>query len=143
MGLFDKILGGQKKEYPPLDAGSDAAKRILQVKNELESIAKKVNDPLEIVPGKDKVFVFIGKPPKQFGIFWIQNGRVQNFKSLAEEKQISPMTFQLASEELREAYKNNESEEKFSSAVLNRKITVFPSDSLANEVDRILVKLEG
>lgn len=143
MGLLDKILGGSKKEYPPLDPGSPEGQYVRQVMGELTSIAKEVPDSLEVVPGREKTFVFIGKPPKNFGIFWIQDGQVRNFRKLADEKNISPSQFQLASEELREAYKNNVPEEKFSATVADRKVTVVPGDSLRREVSRIVEKLQG
>ena len=143
MGFLDKILGGRKSEYPLLDPGSPAAKKVQQVMGELASIAKQVRDPLEVVPGKEKTFVFIGNPPKQFGIFWIKDGQVENFKKLANEKQITAEKFQVVSEELREAYKQNVPAEKFSMTIADRKITVLPSDSLNTMVGNIVDKLQA
>jgi hypothetical protein len=143
MGFFDKILGSQRSEYPPLDPGSPAAKDVEQVMGELASLAKEVRDPLEVVPGSDKTFVFIGKPPKEFGIFWIKDGQVENIRKLANEKQIPNEKFQLVSEELREAYKNNVPAEKYSITIADRKITVLPSDSLNKTVGNIVDKLQA
>ena len=143
MGFFDKILGSQKSEYPPLDPGSPAAKDVQHVMGELASIAKEVRDPLEVVPGGEETFVFIGNPPKQFGIFWIKDGQVENFRKLANEKQITAEKFQVVSEELREAYKQNVPAEKFSMTIADRKITVLPSDSLNTMVGRIVEKLQA
>ncbi len=143
MGFLDKILGSQKSEYPPLDPGSPAAQSVQQVMGELASIAKEVRDPLEVVPGGDMTFVFIGNPPKQFGIFWIKDGQVGNFRKLANEKQISTEKFQVVSEELRQAYKQNVPEEKFSMTIAERKITVLPSDSLNQMVGNIVDKLQA
>lgn len=143
MGFFDKILGGRKSEYPLLDPGSPAAKNVQQVMGELASIAKEVRDPLEVVPGGEKTFVFIGNPPKQFGIFWIKDGQVENFRQLANEKQIPAEKFQVVSEELREAYKQNVPAEKFSMTIADRRITVLPSDSLNKMVGNIVDKLQA
>lgn len=143
MGFFDKILGGSKKEYPQLDPGSPEGQYVRQVMDELSRIAQEVPDSLEVVPGREKTFVFIGKPPKNFGIFWIQDGQVRNFRKLADEKNVSPLQFQRASEELREAYKNYMPEEKFSTTVADRTVIVTPGDSLRREVNRIVEKLQG
>ena len=141
MGLFDKILGGQKKEYPPLDPSSPPGQKVEQVKESLEAIAKKIKDPLEVVPGGEKTFVFVGKPPQQFGMFWIQRGQVINFTQVAKEKNIPQIQFQALSEQLRDAYKNNAPEEKFSARVADKTVTVLPSDSLGKEVNRIVENL--
>lgn len=141
MGFFNKILGGQKKEYPPFDLSTPAGQKFQQVKDSLEMIAQKVNDPLEVVPGSDKTFVFVGKPPQQFGMFWIQGREVLNFTQLAKEKNIPQGEFQSLSEQLREAYKNNAPEQKFSTRIADKTVTVLPSDSLGKEVNRIVKDL--
>lgn len=141
MGLLDKILGGQKKEYPPLDLSSPTGETVQQLKDALEMITKQISDPMEVVPGSDKTFVFVGKPPQQFGMLWIQGGVVHNFTKLAKEKNIPQARFQSLSEQLREAYKNNLPEKKFSAKIANKTITVLPSDSLGKEVNRIVENL--
>ena len=143
MGLLNKILGGQKKEYPPLDLSSPTGKSVQHIKGTLETITKQVSDPMEVVPGIDKTFVFIGKPPQQFGMMWIQGGQVHNFAKIAQEKNIPQIQFQALSERLREAYKKNASEERFSTKVADKTITVMPSDSLGMEVDRIVKNLSN
>jgi hypothetical protein len=141
MGLFDKIFGGQKKEYPPLDLSSSSGQIVQQLKDTLEVLTKQISDPIEVVPGSNKTFVFVGKPPQQFGVLWIQGGEVHNFTKLAKEKNIPQVQFQSLSEQLREAYKNNAPEERFSTKVANKTITVLPSDSLGKEVNRIIENL--
>lgn len=141
MGLFDKILGGQKKEYPPLDMSTPTGQTVQQLKGALEMITKQINDPMEVVPGSDKTFVFVGKPPQQFGMLWIQGGAVHNFAKLAKEKNIPQVQFQLLSEKLREAYKKNAPQQRFSTKVANKTITIMPSDSLGMEVNSIVENL--
>ena len=143
MGLFEKILGGQKKDYPPLDLSSPTGQAVQQVKGALEMITKQINDPMEVVLGSDKTFVFVGKPPQQFGMLWIKGGEVHNFTKLAKEKNIPHIQFQSLSEQLREVYKKNASEEKFSTKVANKTVTVMTSDSLGMEVNRIVENLDG
>lgn len=143
MGFFNKILGGQKKEHPRLDPASPTGQDVERVKDALATIAKQISDPLEVVPGRDKTFVFIGKPPQQFGMFWIQGGEVRNLTKFAKEKNIPQAQFQSISEQLRAAYKNNAPDERFSTNIGNTLITVLPSDSLKKEVNRIVETLPG
>jgi hypothetical protein len=37
-----------------------------------EKLAGETKDPLEVVPAEDSVYIFVGKPPKKFGIAWIE-----------------------------------------------------------------------
>jgi hypothetical protein len=143
MGLLDKIFGGQKNEYPPLEMSSPAGRTVEQVKGALEKLTKQINDPMEVVTGSDKTFVFVGKPPRQFGMLWIQGGEIHNFAKHAKEKNISQIQFQSLSEQLREAYQRNQSAERFSAKVADKTITVMTSDSLGTEVNRIVENLSG
>jgi hypothetical protein len=142
MGFFDKLVGGGK-EYPPLESSSPVYERLNQVRGQLESLSKQVSDPLEVVPSNGTVFVFIGKPPKTFGIVWIRDGAVHNFKTLAAEKNIPQSKFQVLSDKLRESYSRNADAERYSALILNRKVTVTPSAALGKEVNEIISEIGG
>ena len=62
MGLLGNLFGS-KINYPAIDPNSDAAMRIAEVENELEELADKVSDRLEVVPSENAAYIFIGKPP--------------------------------------------------------------------------------
>ena len=51
MGMLDRWLGG-KNDYPPLPADNEARAKIDEIKPELEQLAGKIRDHLEIVPGE-------------------------------------------------------------------------------------------
>ena len=140
MGILGKLFG-ESKEYPALDAANPAAGRIKAVSAQLESLAKQVADPLEVVPTGDAAFVFVGKPPKQFGIVWVKEGKIKNFKKVAEEKGLSPADFQMVSDKLRQAYEQSGTAERYSTTIANRKIVVTPSEMLGNEVKKIIQEL--
>lgn len=142
MGLFDKLVGGGK-EYPPLDASSAAAKSIAGVRQHLEDFARQVSDQLELVPADGTMYVFIGKPPKKFGIVWIQGGKVHNFKSLTAEKNLPATTFQILSDKLRDAYEKSGTTDKYSTNIGGRKVIVNPSDTLSKEVHDIIQEVSG
>lgn len=140
MGIFDKLMGGAK-DYPSLDAGSAAARKLKAAQAPLEEFAKKVKDPLEVVPADGKTYVFIGKPPKVFGVVWIDSGKLMNFKAIAEEKKLSPADFQAISDRMRDAYIRSEAAERYSAMIGGRKLTIIPSEQLGGEMEQIVSEL--
>lgn len=141
MGLFNK-LRGEGPEYPTLDTSSAAAARLQKFSNEIEQLAKQVNDPLEVIPTEDSSYVFIGKPPKKFGIAWISDGKIHNFRTLVRDHGVSEMKLQLISEKLRKAYENA-SAERYSTTIADRKIVITQSDMLESEVQQIIQQAAG
>lgn len=143
MGFFDKLMGGGTPDYPALDASSDAARQIEQVKDQLAELGAQVGDPMEIVPAEGAAYIFIGKPPKKFGIAWIEDGKLNNFKTLLAEKGAAPITLEKLSNRLREAYVKDAPEQKFSITIGDRKFVVVPSASLAEDVKTIINHVVG
>ncbi|MBI5585684.1 MAG: hypothetical protein HY892_17885 [Deltaproteobacteria bacterium] len=140
MGLFDKFKS-KGPEYAVLDQASSAAQSLNSLKNPLESFAVQVKDPLEIVPFENTAFVFVGKPPKAFGLVWIQGGQVHNLKKVVAEKGIPATTFQLISDDLRGAYERSGSVTRYSTILAGKNVVVTPSETLAREVHQIIQKL--
>ncbi len=139
MGFFGKLMGGDATpDYPELDAASPAAAKLESVKDKLAELAGEVKDPMEVVPADGAAYIFIGKPPKSFGIAWIENGEINNFKTLLAKKGASPITLEKLSNNLRDIYAKDAPEEKFSIMAGSRKITVLPSDSLAADIKTII-----
>lgn len=86
MGFLGKLFGLEKK-YPNIASDTNAAKKMELFKDPLEELSKKVTDTMEVVPGDENAYVFIGKPPKSFGMAWIERGKVCNFKPLPIKRQ--------------------------------------------------------
>ncbi len=141
MGFFDKIFGSEP-QYPELAADTTAAARIEAIRQNLEELARDVSDPLEVVPGEEGAYVFIGKPPKRFGIAWIEDNRVKSFKSLMAEHGVSGEAVAKVSEELREIYQRHQNENRYHAKVANRDVVVTPSDPLEHEVREVLSRLQ-
>ncbi len=140
MGLFDTLFG-RKVEHPPL-AGDDPIRPRLESSREgLESLASQVRDTLEVVPSDDRLYVFIGKPPKQFGLAWVEDGGVTNLKTFIQEKKLAPPAVQPAIEKVREAYRESESAPRFSTHVGPHAFIVTPSVDLGRRVEGILSSL--
>jgi len=142
MGFFDKFKS-KGQEYAALDQSSPAAQFLNNLKNPLESFAAQVSDPLEIIPSKDTAFVFVGKPPKAFGLVWIQDGKVLNLKKVVAERGIPATTFTLISDDLRGAYERSEGASRYSATLAGKNVVVTPSETLASEVDQIIRNLEA
>lgn len=142
MGFFDKLFSG-RKEYPELDAASPAGRRLRQVQAPLESLASQVRDNLEVVPADERAFVFIGKPPKQFGLAWIEGTEVRNLKSLMDDGTVPKEKMPRIVEELRKAYEESEGEPRYRATVAGRAVVVAPSSRLTRQVQGIIETAEA
>ena len=143
MGILGKVFGA-KLDYPPLDSSALAAKQLESVLSPLEELAGKTNDQLEIVPAEDTVYIFIGKPPKKFGIVWIEEGdKIINFKSLADEKGLSPNSLLQLSDELKKAYIAHQDEPRYVTQISDREVVVIPSTSLLNNLKGVVAQAVG
>lgn len=137
MGIFDKFFGA-RKVFSPLEPNDPLAKHLDGIKKPLEELASLANDSLEVVPAGKATYVFIGNPPKQFGIAWVRDGKVFNLKSLADEKGLSATTLRKTSDNLSNAYKRSENETRYSATVGDCALVVTASEALAQDVDRII-----
>jgi hypothetical protein len=140
MGFFDSLFAG-KKEHPPLDPGSTAAKQIQEFQEPLEKICQQTSDNLELIPTADTAYIFLGNPPKRFAITWIdQNGNIQNFKTLVEERGVPQTRLERLIGNLGNAYRQSKNEARFSSNMGGKTITVTLSDSLAGNLKQVIAE---
>jgi hypothetical protein len=106
--------------------------------HDLEILAREVDDSLEVIPDRETAYVFIGKPPKKFGVAWIRNGKINNFKTRAKEQDIPEMKLQLMSERLRKAYEKSDNASRYSTTIADKKIIVTSSDTLLEDLKQII-----
>jgi hypothetical protein len=143
MGILGKFFGG-KHDYPSLDSSTPAAKQLESVRSPLEKLADETTDPLEVVPADDSVYIFVGKPPKKFGIAWIEDGeKIVNFKSLVAEKGLSPTSLEHLSEELRKAYIAHQDKPRYVTRISDREVVVIPSTSLLDNLKGVVEQTAG
>jgi len=133
MGLFSK-----KVDYPELGADSPVAEQINEVEESLKTLMSQVSDPLEVIPADDQAFVFIGKPPKKFGVAVIEGGEVQSFVAAAKEKGLDPVKIQKLNEQFRDAYVQNQDAQRYKASIAGKQIVVTPCPDLAREVTQIM-----
>jgi len=104
MGFMDKLFGATK-EFPPLNKDDPAAQKLEALRQPVEKLVSEIKDPIEVVPGNETAFFFIGKPPKKFGVAWVgKDGKIVNFKSLVEEKGLSIISLEKLSDRLKSVY---------------------------------------
>ena len=138
MSILGKFLGG-KRDYPLLDSSTPAAKQLESLRPPLEKLANETKDPLEVVPAEDSVYIFLGKPPKKFGIAWIEDGeKIVNFKSLVDEKGLTQDNLQRLSEELRNAYIAHQDKPRYMTRISDREVVVIPSTSLFSNLKGVV-----
>jgi hypothetical protein len=143
MGILGKIFG-DKPDYPSLDSSDPAAKQLESLRPPLEKLADEISDPLEVVPAEETAYIFVGKPPKKFGIAWVEDGdKIVNFKSLVEEKGLSPISLQRLSDELKKAYIAHEEEPRYLTRIRDREVVVIPSTSLLNNLKSVVEQTVG
>jgi len=133
MGLFSKKLN-----YPELDSDHPVAGQVQVVEGPLKDLMGQVSDPLEVVPSDDHAYVFIGKPPKKFGVAMIEEGKVQSFIAAAKEKGLDQAKIQSLNEQLRDAYMHNVDAQRYKTNVAGKEIVVTPCTQLHQEVRQIM-----
>jgi hypothetical protein len=139
MGFF-KNLFGSDIEYPVLDDSNPASSQFQSLRQKIENIAEQVQVPIEVVPADGEAYIFAGEPPNAFGVFMVNHDRVGNLKEIAEEKGLSYESLIMLTEDLRKAYIQSRSEQRFTTLTSKGKVTVTPSHKLLSEVRRIIQK---
>ena len=140
MGLFGKMFG-QQEQYPELAADHEAARKLAAIKGNLEELTAKISEPMEVIPSDNGAYVFIGKPPKKFGIAWIEGGEVKSFKTLMEEHGMTAPEVNALSDELRDVYVRHHDTEHFHTKIADKDIVVIPSKPMEHEVREILSRM--
>lgn len=137
MSLFGNLFSS-KPDYPAIDPASTAASRLSEIEPQLGELAGQVKDPLEVVPAEHAAYVFIGKPPKKFGLAWIHDGEVSGLNTLVEEHGLKPLEVEKLLDQLRDAYTRNANVNRFSATIRDRDVVVTPSAKLEKEVHEII-----
>jgi len=136
MGFLDKLFGGGE-QYPPLEPGSEPAEKLDHFTGELESLADSMRDPMYAVPKDDELFVFVGKPPKAFGVFRCTEDGQENLVEIMREHKAGMAKMQAVSDQARKAYVEYEEAPRFTHEIGKRKVTVIDSEPLAEKLDEV------
>lgn len=137
MGMLDRLFSG-KPDYPPLPRDNQANTALNEVHDELEELTNRVRENLEIVPARHEAFVFLGKPPKKFGIAWVHDGKVSSLQELAEENDLTPAKVDKLVDRLREAYEHASDAPRYTTHIGKKDVVVIPSEGLEHKVHDII-----
>ena len=140
MSFFSNLFSS-KPDLPDLDPTSTAASRVHEVEKELDELAGKTKDRLEVVPSEHAAYVYIGKPPKKFGLAWIHDGKISGLHTLVDEHGLNPAEISKVMDELRAAYERHQDETRFCAHVHDHDVVVTPSSELEHEVHEIIDKV--
>lgn len=127
MGFFSKIFGSAEN-YPPLEPSNPATARLQEIEPHLTKLHAELGEKLEVVFAAENAYVFIGKPPKKFGLAWIEAGDLYNFKYLVDKKSYLPHHLQELNEKLRAAYLEHAAVPRYSATVGDQDLAVVPPD---------------
>lgn len=140
MGLFSRLFGGGP-EYPPLPPDSPLNARVRDLNDHLSDLARQVRQPLEVLPLPNAAYVFIGKPPKNFGMAWVHDGEVSGLNTLVQEKGVSPSAVEELMTKLQDAYVAAEDAQRYAADLGGRQVVVTDSPTLTAQVDSVVRKL--
>ena len=90
------------------------------------------------MPGDSEAYVYLGKPPKRFGIAWIHDGKLDGIKELVEDNNLSQSDAQKMIVSLGAAYENASEAPRYSTELAGKKVVVIPSSELGREVHEIM-----
>jgi hypothetical protein len=127
---------------PVLNPSSRAALHIDVRRRELELLAKRSSDRLELVPSRGAVYVFVGDPRTgELGLAWATPGGLRTLGSVLSAKRASRATVEWVAGRIRRCYDDHRDVPRYLSAVAGRSVVVTPSDELARAVRRTLLSL--
>lgn len=133
MGLFSK-----KVNYPELSEEHPAKEQIKTIEAPLKELAGQVSDPLEVVPADNHAYVFIGKPPKKFGVALLDGGNFKNLVALAKEKGLGDPKILALIDKMGDAYRQSQDTERYKITLSGKDVVVTPCQSLEAQVSEII-----
>ena len=140
MGIFNKLFQ-TKTSFPALAENSPHARYLERMQDPLKKLLDNIQDNIEVIPSEKRTFAFIGKPPKRFGVAWVdEDGEIVNFKRLAEEKGLTAGQLEKLSLNLREIYINHKTEPRYCTTIKDRQVVVTPSEPLLADVKEVIDK---
>jgi hypothetical protein len=142
MGFLGKLFGTDKPKHPPLDPASPVAVRLQKSAAVLEGFVKKVQGAMEMIPGEQATYVYIGAPPETFGVVWFVGAEEHNFKTLMKEKKLTDRQMKTLSGHLGEAWTRHKDEPRFSHVIGGKSLVVLDSPAMEKDLQRIIHEAE-
>jgi hypothetical protein len=132
MGILGGLFGTKHEPLPDHDL---AARRIEAGGEAFEAFVASANDTMEVVSGDGPLYVFVGRPPKAFGVVWFEDGARCDVRSMMERGVMSRDSAASLVSELTRIYVSHSDETRYSYKVNGHGITVTPSEALYADVN--------
>jgi hypothetical protein len=134
MGLLDGLF---KAKLPALDEGTAAAGAIT-ANGAFQSFVKGAIDKMEVVPGAGAIYVYVGNPPKAFGLVWFENGERFDVRSLLGTGALAPESAAMLTRQIRAVYESHDAADRFGYEASSHKVTVTHSDEMYRELRKTI-----
>ena len=131
MGIFGGLFG---PKYPELAADHPANDQLSGQGEVFESFVSRANDTIEVIPGAGPLYVFVGKPPKVFGIVWFEDDEQFDVRSQVERRAMTRESAAALVGALGRIYAGRAADERFAHRIDGHAVTVTPSTELYAEV---------
>lgn len=135
--MFDRLFG-HKPDYPPLPADSPDRAQLEAVRAPLDDLAHRVSDPLEVVAADNEAFVFLGKPPKRFGVAWLHDDKVVSVNEMVAAGHLSQAEAGKMISQIGDAYEAAGKAPRYVTEFGGRQVVVISSDDLEHRVHDIV-----
>lgn len=140
MGLFNGMFG---PKHPDLDSQSDAASQIANQGHELEAFVSAANDRMEAIPGEGPLYVFVGKPPKAFGLVWFDGDGRHDVRSMMESNAMTRDAASQLVQELPVMYSRYSEEGRFAHKIGSKSVVVTPSAAFYAELQQAVTRAQA
>jgi len=140
MGLFGGMFG---PKHPELDPQSGATRQIADQGQTFASFVSSANDRMEAVPGDGSLFVFVGKPPKAFGLVWFDGEGRHDVRSMMENKAMTRDSASQLVHDLPTIYARYSAEERFVHKVGSKSVIVTPSAAFHADLQRAVAQAQA
>lgn len=133
MGILDGLFG---PKHPPLPETNPAVLRLGDAGEEFEAFVAKANDKLEVVTGDGPLYLFVGRPPKAFGVVWFEGGERHAVRSMMEAGTLSAQAAGQLARAFGDIYSSHSTDERYSYTIAGQAVTVAPSPEFHNELSQ-------
>lgn len=138
MGLFDAFVG---PKHPELAADHPAAATVASLGDGFASFVASANDRMEAVVGDGSTaYVFVGKPPKAFGLVWFEDGVRSDVRAEMEAHRMTRETASILVSGLGDVYTRHSAAERFAHKVAGHAVTITPSVEFHTDIANAIAR---
>lgn len=143
MGFLGDLLSRIRGRCPVIDDAHPASRHLGPLSAALSDLARRTGGRFEVVPSERGAYVFVGKPPKDFRLVWIEGGTATHLEDFVAQRRLDVKAATNLLRGLAEAYQRSSGEQRFRAMLGGRAVVVAPSPHLARELKLVLERGAG